>query len=45
MKVKHVLILLLMWLCWVSADASTWKRYSSYVTAKIQNTYDTGEKV
>ncbi len=45
MKVKHVLILLLMLLCWVSADASTWKRYSSYMTANIQNIYDMGGKV
>ena len=42
---KQLFLLMLMWLCCVSADASTWKRFSYYVTSKIQNVYDTGDKV
>ena len=42
---KQFLLMLLIALCCVSADASTWKRYSYYVTSQIQNVYDTGDKV
>ena len=42
---KQFLLMLLIALCCVCADASTWKRYSYYVTSKIQNVYDTGDKV
>jgi len=42
---KLFLLTMLVWLCCVSADASTWKRYSYYLATQIQNVYDTGDKV
>ena len=45
MRKKHLFLLMLMWLCCVSAGASTWKRHSCYYTNRIKNVYDTGDKV
>lgn len=45
MKKKYVIELLLMVLMFASANASTWKVHNYYVTKKIQNLYDVGDKV
>ena len=44
---KHFVFLVLMMMAIVSANASTWKIHSSYssTAAKIQNVFDTGDKV
>ena len=45
MKKKYVIELLLMVLAIASANATTWKVHNYFVTSKIQNLYDTGDKV
>ena len=42
---KHLFFLLLMVLAVTTANAGTWKIHSYYVSSKIQNIYDTGDKV
>ena len=42
---KHFVFLMLMVLAVASASASTWKMHNYYVQAKIQNIFDTGDKV
>jgi len=39
------MIVLLLVLAVVSASAGTWKMHNSYVTNKIQNVFDTGDKI
>ena len=42
---KHFISLLLIVLTLVSANAGTWKMHSAFVTNKIENIYDAGDKV
>ena len=42
---KYVFSVLIMVLAICSANASTWKMHNYFVTSKIQNLYDTGDKV
>lgn len=42
---KHLFLMLLMVLAVTTANAGTWKIHSYYVSSKIQNIYDTGDKV
>ena len=44
-KKQSLLLLLLMLLTVVSASASTWKIHNYYMTKKIQNVFDTGDKI
>ena len=45
MAKKHLVILLLMVMAVATASASTWKIHNYYVAKKIQNVYDTGDKI
>ena len=45
MAKKHLVLLLIMVLTVASAAASTWKIHNYYMTEKIQNVYDTGDKI
>ena len=46
MSRKHlILALLLMIIASLSMSAGTWKKHNYYVTSKIQNVFDTGDKV
>ena len=45
MAKKHLVLLLIMVLTVASAAASTWKIHNYYMTSKIQNVYDTGDKI
>ncbi len=45
MAKKHLVILLLMVMAVTTASASTWKIHNYYVAKKIQNVYDTGDKI
>lgn len=42
---KHLLFLMLLVLATATANASTWKMHNYYVSSKIQNVYDMGDKV
>ncbi len=42
---KHLVFVLLMVMAITSASAGTWKLHNYYVTGKIQNVYDMGDKV
>ena len=42
---KHLLFVLLLVMAAVTASAGTWKVHNYYLTAKIQNVYDTGDKI
>jgi len=42
---KHLIFLMLMVMAVAVANAGTWKMHNYYVTANIQNVYDTGDKV
>ena len=42
---KHLLLVLLMVMATVSVSAGTWKKHNYYLTSKIQNVYDVGDKV
>lgn len=42
---KHLVFVLLMVMAIASASAGTWKLHNYYVTGKIQNVYDMGDKV
>lgn len=42
---KHLIFLMLAVMAIVSANAGTWKMHNYYVTSKIQNVYDTGDKI
>ena len=42
---KHLLFVLLLVMAAVTGNAGTWKVHSYYLTSKIQNVYDTGDKV
>ena len=42
---RHLISLLLLVLTVVGASAGTWKMHSAFVNNKIQNIYDTGDKV
>ena len=42
---KHLVFVLLMVMAIASANAGTWKLHNYYVTGKIQNIYDFGDKV
>ena len=42
---KHLLLVMLLVMTAFCADASTWKMHDYYVTSKIQNIFDTGDKV
>lgn len=42
---RHFISLLLMVLTLVSANAGTWKMHSSFVSTKIENIFDAGDKV
>ncbi len=42
---KHLIFVMLLVLAAASAQASTWKMHNYYVASKIQNIYDTGDKV
>ena len=42
---KHLIFLMLAVMAVVTANAGTWKLHNYYVTAKIQNVYDTGNKI
>ena len=43
---KHFMLLLtLVALAFATANASTWKLHNYYMNSKIQNVYDTGDKV
>lgn len=45
MTKRHLIIFLLAVLAIASASASTWKMHSYYVTASINNVFDTGDKI
>ena len=45
MTKKHLVFLMLMVMAVVTASASTWKIHNYYVTKKIQNVFDTGNKI
>ena len=45
MTKKHLVFLMLMVMAVATASASTWKIHNYYVTKKIQNVFDTGEKI
>ena len=45
MAKKYIVFLMLMVMAVATASASTWKIHNYYVTAKIQNVYDTGDKI
>ena len=45
MKKRHFIFLMLMVMAVATADASTWKIHNYYVTSKIQNVYDTGDRI
>ena len=45
MKKRHLVFLMLMVMAVITASASTWKIHNYYVTSKIQNVYDTGDKI
>ncbi len=42
---KHLILLTLMLMATAAINAGTWKIHNYYVTSKIQNVYDTGDKV
>ena len=42
---KHLVFVLLMVMAIASANAGTWKLHNYYVTGKIQNIFDIGDKV
>ena len=44
-KLKHLTLVLLMVMSSAFSHAGTWKLHNYYVTSKIQNVYDTGDKV
>ena len=45
MSKKHLLLVLLMIMAAVSVSAGTWKKHNYYLSSKIQNVYDVGDKV
>ena len=45
MTKKHLVFLMLMVMAVATTSASTWKIHNYYVTKKIQNVFDTGEKI
>ena len=45
MAKKHLVFLMLLVMAVTAAHASTWKMHNYYVTKKIQNVFDTGDKV
>ena len=45
MTKKHLVFLMLMVMAVATVSASTWKIHNYYVTKKIQNVFDTGEKI
>ena len=45
MAKKHLVFLMLMVMAVATASASTWKIHNYYVTSKIQNVFDTGDKI
>lgn len=45
MAKKHLVFLMLMVMAVATASASTWKIHNYYVTGKIQNVFDTGDKI
>ena len=45
MTKKHLVFLMLMVMAVATASASTWKIHNYYVTKKIQNVFDTGDKI
>ena len=42
---KHLLLVLLLVMAAVTGNAGTWKKHSYYMSSKIQNVYDTGDKI
>ncbi len=42
---KHLLLVVLLVMAAIGANASTWKMHNYYVTSKVQNIFDTGGKV
>ena len=42
---KHLIFVMLMVMAVASSQAGTWKMHNYYVTSKIQNVFDTGNKV
>ncbi len=42
---KHLIVVMLMVMAFATSNAGTWKFHNYYVTSKIQNIYDTGDKV
>ena len=42
---KHLLLVVLIVMAAICADAGTWKMHNYYVTSNIQNIFDTGEEV
>ena len=45
MKKRQLFFLMLMVMAIATASASTWKIHNYYVTSKIQNVFDTGDKI
>jgi hypothetical protein len=45
MAKKHLVFLMLLVMAMATASASTWKIHNYYVTSKIQNVFDTGDKI
>ena len=45
MTKKHLVFLMLMVMAVATASASTWRIHNYYVTKKIQNVFDTGDKI
>ncbi len=45
MTKRHLVFLMLMVMAVATASASTWKIHNCYVTSKIQNVFDTGDKI
>ena len=42
---KHLFLVMLLVMAIFSANASTWKMHNYYVSSKMQNIYDAGDKV
>ena len=42
---KHLIVVMLMVLAFATSNAGTWKLHNYYVTSKIQNLYDAGDKI
>ena len=45
MSKKHLFVVMLMVMAVAISHAGTWKLHNYYVTSKIQNIYDTGDKI